>query len=800
MSSMAAQNVQPQPAPRGPRLLIRSWAILFSLIGAALLVGGIRLVTLGGSAYYLLAGVSLLASAVLLWRLRRSGARLYSLLVMATLLWAVWEGGFYGWAYAPRTLFYLVLGLPLLMPSVRRSLGPGLPPPLRRSPLAWSMLVLLGGIGIGIALHAPYPVKPFPASASQGADGEGDWVRYGRTQAGTRYAPFVQINRSNVDHLGVAWSYSTGVKGTSQATPIQVGSVLYSCSGAGVAHALDIDTGKELWQYAPSFDPKRIGRLENCRGVSYFDSQRAGVCGQRILWATNDAHLYAVDAKTGAPCADFGNGGGIDLHEGLGPVEDQEYTEPSPPVIIRGLAVVGGAVLDGVRVNCPPGVIRAFDAVTGELRWAWDPAREDPITARAPGEVFTPGTPNSWSILSADDQMGLIYVPMGGASPDAVGAARSPSAEKFGSSVVALDANTGRVRWSYQTTHHDLWDYDVPAQPVLVDLKSDSGSTVPAVIIPTKRGEVFVLNRQSGVPVTRVEEWPVPVTDVPGEKTAPTQPFSTGMPAFGRDVLQESQMWGITPIDQMLCRIAFRELRYEGHFTPPSLKGTLEYPGYAGGMNWGSVSVDEDNQVMIVNFMNLANIVRLIPQDKMPEGAGSSPFLFPQRGTPYGAALVPFLSALYTPCQQPPFGEIAAVDLRSREVLWRRPLGSTEELGPLGLRSGLPFTMGVINRAGTLVTRGGLVFMGGTMDRRLRAFDIRTGDTVWTAMLPRVGHATPMSYVSPRTGRQYVVMTVPGHNPPPTGGHGEIEPLTGLVPKDSSESGAIIAYALQPAH
>ncbi|NJN50923.1 MAG: PQQ-binding-like beta-propeller repeat protein [Gammaproteobacteria bacterium] len=410
-------------------------------------------------------------------------------------------------------------------------------------------------------------------------------------------------------------------------------------------------------------------------------------------------------------------------------------------------------------------MVRGFDPITGALLWAWDMGREDRMGLPEEGETYTAGTPNVWSLTSADDELGLVYVPTGNATPDYFGGHRSEAMEKYASSVVALDAHTGRVRWHFQTTHHDIWDYDVPSQPTLADVPID-GMIRKAVVVPTKRGELFLLDRATGEPLTEVAELPTPQTDVEEEWTSPTQPFSLGMPSFAREMLTEADMWGITPIDQLTCRLRFKQLRYEGALTPPSTGGTLYYPGVGGGMNWGSTAVDPVNHLLVVNSLRMPFFVKLIPRDEVTQetffGVGGV-----QAGTPYGVLSFPFLSPLFAPCLQPPYGEMAVIDLASQQPLWRRPLGTAAEQGPLGIKSGLPLPMGMFFQGGSMVTAGGLIFMGGVLDSTMRAIDLFDGTQVWSDPLPTSAQATPMSYVSPATGRQYVVITVPdgGGNP-----------------------------------
>ncbi|WP_129640892.1 membrane-bound PQQ-dependent dehydrogenase, glucose/quinate/shikimate family [Peristeroidobacter agariperforans] len=785
--------------PRAPRIFS---AVLF-VIGVVLLLGGGRLVMLGGSCYYLTAGAALVASAVGLWRAKAWGAYLYGVLTLGTVIWAVAEAGFDGWALAPRVLPFLVLGLFLLRPRTRRALLDREPRPLRSSWITWASIASLVAVGVGVALRTPYPTQPFPSMSETSGAPPSDWQHWGGSAAGRRYAAFDQIDPSNVSKLAVAWTYRTAVGGAFKATPLQVGDTLYVCLAGNIITALDSATGAERWRFDPKLNDSKVGFTTTCRGVTYHRSPDSlPACTERILTATTDARLIAVDAATGQRCTDFGTNGQVSLLTGMGEVKPGFYYVTSPPTMASGVAVLGGWVADNVEVQEPSGVIRGFDPISGGMLWAWDIGRTEPVTELKPGETFTRGTPNAWSVFSADDELGLVYIPTGNATPDYYGGHRSPESERFASSVVALDAKTGTLRWSFQTTHHDIWDYDVPSQPVLVDfVPAGQTEKVRALVAPTKRGELFLLDRETGQPLADVEERPVPQTDVPDEWTAKTQPFSVGMPGFNREPLTEAQMWGITPIDQMLCRIQFRRLRYEGPLTPPSLGGSIQFPGFAGGMNWGSVAIDESSNVMIVNALQFANHVKLFPRAAVNKetmlGFGGGR----QLGTPYAAYTAPFLSPLFAPCQQPPYGEIAAVDLRTRSVIWRRPLGSANELGPLGLKFRLSIPMGVPYSGGTVVSKGGLVFMGGTMDRRFRALDLRTGKILWSDVLPNNAQATPMSYVSPRTHKQYVVIAVPATDSPEDSHVAEPEAQQGAdksAPR-AHAGGWLIAYALPEA-
>ena len=779
--------------PRPPRI----FASILLLIGLVLAAGGIRLAMLGGSLYYVIAGVALIASAVMLWRGQRWGAYVYGLLTVGTILWALVESGFDGWALAPRVLPFLVLGLLLLRPKTRRALGMSVARPVLASPISWIAIVGLVAICIAVGMRQPYATLPFTASATKSDIAARDWQHWGGNAAGTRYVPFDQINASNVGKLHVAWTFRTGVGGAFKATPLQIGDTLYVCLARNIISALDADTGAERWRFDPELKDSKVGFTTTCRGVTYFKAPSPPAdCPERILTATTDARLIAVDSKTGKRCTDFGTNGEVTLLAGMGDVKPGFYYVTSPPTLANGVAVLGGWVADNVETQEPSGVVRGFDPISGKLLWAWDLGRPDVLTAPPEGQTYTRGTPNAWSVFSADDALGMVYIPTGNATPDYYGGHRTPESERFASSVVALDAKSGAVRWSFQTTHHDIWDYDVPSQPVLVDLPGDDGSVTPALVAPTKRGELFLLDRRDGKPLASVEEKPVPQTDVPNETTTPTQPFSVGMPSFGNDLVTEAKMWGITPIDQMLCRIQFRKLRYEGPLTPPSLRGSLQYPGFAGGMNWGSVAIDEPDGVMIVNSLRIGNHVKLYPRDQVTDktvlGFGGGY----QRGTPYAAFTTPFLSPLFAPCQQPPYGEIAAIDLKSRQTLWRRPLGTANEMGPLGLKIKLRIPMGIPYSAGTIVTKSGLIFIGGTMDRHMRALNITTGNEVWSDFLPNSAQATPMSYVAPQSGRQFVVVTIPATGREEESHVAESKPTQQEQPKPHDDGGWVIAYAL----
>ena len=763
----------------------RSYAVLLAVVGLALLAGGVVLLTAGGSPYYIVAGLFVAASGILAWKGDRRGAWAYGALLVGTVAWSIWEVGFEPWLLVPRLVAPFVLGLGFLLPPLRTTTA-GVRTSRRGG---WAALAagLVLAMAVGAGLDAAGPGKPADplwrtgaAVAAPGklpspmADVAGtDWPFYGNDRGGTRFSPLTQITRENVGKLEVAWEAETGPAapgptGGLEVTPIMVGDSLYACNGYNVVMAFDAETGRERWRHAMT------GTSESgkpCRGVSYYRVPDAtGLCAERIIAASQAPDLIAVDAATGRPCPDFGDGGRVSLLDGLGEVPFGLYYVSSAPQVVRGKVVVGGGIPDNQLWGSPSGVIRAFDAVTGKLAWAFDVGRPDRTGAPPAGKTYTPSTPNSWAPISADEDLGLVYLPTGNSPPDLYGGQRRPFDDAYNSAVVAIDAATGRERWRFRTMNHDLWDYDVPAQPTLVDLPAEAGPR-KAVIVSTKRGETFVLDRTTGDPIRPVTERPTPQGGiVPGERLAPTQPFSTGMPSFGGAVMREADMWGVTPIDQMVCRIRFRQARYEGTLTPVGTdRKTIIQPGYGGGVNWGSVSVDVDRGIMLAAWMRLPTQAQLLSRAqanergfKVFDGKGPAPGPnAPMEGTPYAALNEPFLSPLGSPCSPPPWGLMSAVDLSSGRVIWSRPFGTARDTGPLGIPTMLPLPMGVPFSGGSITTRGGLVFIAASVEQAIRAYDVSTGEEVWKARLPAGGQATPMTYRSP-SGRQFVVVAAGG--------------------------------------
>lgn len=766
------------------KLVSRVLAVVLLCIGLAVGAGGAWLIALGGSPYYLAGGIAVALSGFWLWRGDPRAGWLYAAFLLVTLIWAVWEVRLDGWQLTARLIGPALFGLFFALPAIRQHIG--------KSGWAAAGLGAAGFLLVfGASMQSPMEVAADRQiarieSAVPGAPGE--WAAWGRDSAGTRFSPLDQITQANVDKLELAWEFDTGHDPMSaaapsplQATPIMVDGKLFLCTQTNVVFALDPETGKQIWKFDPKVDETGGSAVRTCRGVSYFDSTAgkpgapAGFCARRILTATFGAQLIALDSATGKPCPDFGKGGFVDLKEGMGEVLPGYYYSSSAPTIVRDAIVLGGWVMDNQNVDEPSGVIRAFDANTGKLRWAWDAGNPANRSGPPAGQWYTRSTPNSWAPMSADAELGLVYVPTGNPPPDYFGAHRSPASEKYGSSVIALDVVTGEPRWSFQTTHHDLWDYDVASQPTLFDFAGKDGP-IPALAQPTKRGELFVLDRRTGKPLTRVEEKPVPQRGkVPEDRLSQTQPFSTGMPSFAGDPLTERDMWGITPIDQLWCRIRFRQLRYDGPLTPPGKDWSIIYPSIGGGMNWGGVAYDPERRIMLVNTLYYASLVSLVPRakaDKQIADAGKQGVShdaalaeapYAMTGTPYGASVKGFISPLGTLCHSPPYGRIAAIDMTTQKILWQRPVGTVRDSGPLGLKIGLPIRMGMPGFGGALVTKGGLTFFGAQKERAFRAFSSETGEELWSDRMPASGNANPMSYLGPKSRRQFIVVAASGH-------------------------------------
>ncbi len=770
-------------AAAGSRWLLVGLGLLIALIGLGLAGGGGYLVTLGGSGYFLLMGLAMFVSGLLIAKRKPAGAWLYGVALVLTAIWAVWDAGLEYWPLVSRVLTFAVIGLvvALIYPQLARASGvtPGR-----------GAYGLAGLLGVGVVATLAYmfvPTHVVKASSEPAVtpvapgDEQKDWAHWGNTTAGNRFAALDQINKGNIDKLQVAWTFHTGDIPESngsgaedQNTPLQIGDTVYVCTAYGKVFSLDADTGAQRWK----FDPQGSGpNWQRCRGLGYFDSHTSAqpaapaTCAKRLFLPTGDARLIALDAETGAPCDGFGDHGTVDLKTDMGEVKSGYYQQTSTPLVAGNVVIVGGRVADNFSTGEPPGVVRAFDVHSGELVWAWDPGNPNTTKRPPPGETYTRGTPNVWSAMSYDAKLGLVYMPTGNATPDFFAGERTALDDKWSSSIVAIDVKTGQVRWHFQTTHHDLWDFDLPAQPLLYDIPDGKGGLQPALAQVTKQGEIFLLNRETGVPIARVEERPVPQGNVPGERYSPTQPFSVDMPSIGNQQLTESDMWGATPFDQLMCRIQFKGMRHQGVYTPPGLDRALQFPGSLGGMNWGSVSVDPNTHYMFVNDMRLGLANYMIPRDKIAAGAsGIEMGVVPQAGTPFGAMRERFLSAAGIPCQKPPFGTMSAIDLKTHKLVWQVPVGTVEDTGPLGIRMHMPIPIGMPTLGASLATQSGLLFFAGTQDFYLRAFDTGNGNEIWKSRLPVGSQSGPMTYVSPKTGTQYIVLTAGGARQSPDRG------------------------------
>jgi quinoprotein glucose dehydrogenase len=740
---------------------------------------------------------------------------LYALVLIGTAIWALLESGPDFWALAPRSGVLVIFGVWLLLLMSWRLAGE------RKLGVASLVIALVAWAGVLVyaSFNDPQQVNgtlnaAVPASGTGSEIDAADWPAYGRTQEGTRYSPLQQITPENVKNLQVAWTFRTGdMKGpndpveiTNEVTPIKIGDLLYLCSPHQILFALDAKTGTLKWKFDPRLKNDPSFQHVTCRGVSYVDlsasataaasaaapasdaaapadasgaaataasgvavADASGVastaaCARRIYLPVNDGHLYALDALTGQRCTGFGNNGDLDLQHAQPVTTAGMYEPTSPSIITSKVIVVAGAVEDNFSNREPSGVIRGFDVRTGELLWAFDPGAKDPNHIPGPGEHYTWNSPNSWAPAAYDAKLDIVYLPMGVKTPDIWGGDRTPELEQYATGLLALNASTGKLAWFYQSVHHDLWDMDQPSQPTIADITGKDGKTVPVVYAPAKTGNLFVLDRRTGAPVVPAPETPVPQGAAPGDHVAPTQPFSqlTYRPSKN---LTDADMWGATMFDQLVCRVMFHQLRYEGTFTPPSLQGTLVFPGNLGVFEWGGLAVDTDRQIAVANPIGLPFVSRLIPRgpgnplepEPGAKGSGTESGIQPQYGIPYGVTINPFLSPLGLPCKQPAWGYISAIDLKTNEIVWKKRIGTVRDSSPIPL----PFKLGMPMLGGPIVTAGGVVFIGATADNYIRAFDVNNGDQIWETRLPAGGQATPMSYSI--NGRQYVVIAAGGH-------------------------------------
>ncbi|NNH01337.1 glucose/quinate/shikimate family membrane-bound PQQ-dependent dehydrogenase [Acinetobacter sp. ANC 5414] len=766
--------------------------IILAIFALILLIGGIWLAVLGGSIYYIVAGLLLLVTAVLLKKSDSKAFWVYAALMLGTIIWGVWEAGTDFWALAPRFDILGLLGLWLLIPAVSRGISE-----VKTAKIALSGTLI---IAIVVMIYAIFndpqeingeikTAQPKQAQAIPGVAAE-DWPAYGRTQAGVRYSPLNQINSDNVKDLQVAWTFRTGEmktendsgETTNQVTPIKVGNNMFMCTTHQRLIALDPATGKEKWSFDPKLKADNTFQHLTCRGVSYYDAGNAvqfaksleskrsssELCPRKVILPVNDGRLVAINADNGQRCTDFGKNGEVDLQKDMPFPYPGGYIPTSPPVITGTTIIIGGSTTDNYSTEEPSGVIRGYDVNTGELLWVFDTGAEDPNLMPAPGQKFVHNSPNAWAPLAYDEKLDIVYVPTGVGTPDIFGGHRTELDERYANSMLALNASTGKLVWNFQTTHHDLWDMDVPSQPSLADIKDKSGNIVPAIYVLTKTGNAFVLDRRTGEAIVPITEKPVPQTvkrgpQTKGEFYSKTQPFSD-FDLAPKEKLTDKQMWGATMFDQLMCRVYFKSLNYDGIYTPPSENGTLVFPGNLGVFEWGGMSVNQDRQVALMNPIGLPFVSRLIPEDpnrkQTAKGAGTEAGVQPMYGVPYGVEIKAFLSPLGLPCKQPSWGFVAGVDLNTHEVVWKKRIGTIRDSLPKLFQ--LPAVkIGVPGLGGSISTAGNVMFVAGTQDNYIRAYNVTNGDLLWEGRLPAGGQATPMTYEA--NGKQYVVIMAGGH-------------------------------------
>lgn len=792
--------VQIQEGSKRNAILPLTLGIITVILGVVMTLGGTWLINLGGTWYYLLTGLGLIFSGIQLIRRRRSGAYAYFVVLLATAMWTLWESGMDFWGWIPRDGFLVLLGIGIALSMSR--LYPHSKPSLSIGIGSTLGVVFIGALALAFQPHNVYhsgqtlPLSnsekdslPSPDSIQPAA--HADWPAYGRSNAANRYSPLTQITPENVSQLKQSWVFHTGdlpnKRYGAETTPLKIDDRLYMCSASNVLIALNASTGKQLWRYDPKVKTQSIPYTAACRGVAFYTKSNqsntdavaafnpdknmpyqpevshiaasagsSGACKQRIIEGTLDGRLIAVDANTGKPCADFGEQGQVDITKGMGETPPGYVAITSAPTIVDGVVVTGHQVLDGQRRWAPSGVILGYDAITGKLRWAWDMVHPDRQGMPPKGETFARGTPNMWTTASGDEKLGLVYLPLGAPAGQYLSSSRRPAENKYSDSLVALDVTTGKPVWHFQSQKRGVWDYDLGSQASLVDFPTDEGK-VPALVLPTKQGDIYILDRRNGQPLTEIEHRQVPSGGVEPEQRAETQPFSN-YHTLRKNKLSAQDMWGLTPIDQLACRIQFHRANYQGIYTPPSSdRPWIEYPGYNGGSDWGGIAVDPNRGVIVANYNDIPNYDRMVPrpeaqkagwkprgQDDSSNQAGPETTGFPHLDTPYGYTINAGWRMAFTelPCKEPPYGGIRAISLKTGNTLWDRQLGKASQNGPFGLSSHLPIDIGTPNNGGAVITASGLIFVAAATDNLIRAIDLNDGKTLWTAELPAGGQAT----------------------------------------------------------
>jgi len=634
--------------------------------------------------------------------------------------------------------------------------------------LGGSMIWMLGGAdGLDIDGTAQLNHRP-----SRSIDVGNGWSFYGGDSGGNRYSELGGINADNVTELSIAWQYQTGdminrpgamQQSAGEGTPLLVEDSLIFCTPFNEVIALNPGDGSELWRFDPqiSLDQHPANQYV-CRGVAHWrDTGIIGACSSRIFMGTNDGRLIAIDATNGQPCADFGDIGEVSIDPGMELWWPGEFQITSPPVVAGDIVIVGSSIGDNARVEAPVGSVRAYDVRSGAMKWEFDPIPREvsnPASETWQGEQPPrEGHANVWAPISVDHGRGLVFLPTSSPSPDFYGGLR-PGDNRHANSIVALEAGTGELVWSFQTVHHDVWDYDLPAQPGLYSVWKN-GRAHDVVAQVTKTGLVFVLDRETGEPFLPIEERPVPRSGAEGEILSATQPFPVMTPPVVPSTFSADDAFGITWFDKRQCRKQIEASLMEGLFTPPSEQGTLLYPFTGGGANWGSAAFDPTRNLLVVNMNNLAHHVMLFQSEELQHirKVFHDQEVSPQQGAPFGMKRKILQSTFGLPCTPPPWGIIAGIDLASGGIVWRKTLGTTEDLVPgPGIKLGTP------NLGGPIITAGGLIFIAAAMDNYLRAFDVESGAELWKGRLPAGGQATPMSYEW--KGRQYVVIYSGGYS------------------------------------
>lgn len=778
---------------RGWRIVHVVLLLLIALMGAAQLVLGGWIVGLGGTPMYLACGALLLSAAWLGWR--HAGGREWLALLAAALVAVIWsfveiagKGWLPGWTFDLAGRVGIVLAL--LFGAFAASVCLRYPAGAReRRAVGGAAALGLAGVAAYVVIAWERPVGPLaettqPAATGTIADGAEEWRAYAGSNLGRRHSSATQITPANVNRLREAWRHRSGdlppnerVFFSSQNTPLKVGDSLYLCTSSAQVFALDPATGAQRWHFDPQTPPRAMESLFSvaCRAVGHHGAPGAEACSERIFVATADGRLIGLDARNGTPCAGFGRDGVVDLTEGMGMQDPGFASNTSGPAVVGDLLIVGQQVSDNQRRDAPSGVVRAYDARSGALAWAWDAHRPDPQAPLAAGEIYPRGTPNVWTVVSADESLGLVFLGTGNSGADHWGGDRTAEEDRFTSAIVAVELATGATRWSFATVDHDLWDYDIGAQPTVLDIPID-GRMRRAVLLATKTGSLFLFDAATGEPLRPIERRPAPGgTLLAGERLSPTQPQSTfypnlaGRPGPDPERLDARHAFGMTPIDAAWCRIQFHRMAYDGIYTPPTTDGLgmLLFPGTTGGPNWGGVGLDAGRLIAVTVHTRLPNHVEMVPRARVRDvavgdgGARPDQDVAPQAGTPYGTRRPIWLSPLNMPCIAPPWGYLAATDLRSGRLLWSQPIGTGFDSGPLGIPTRLRIPLGTANAGGPLVTASGLTFVAAAQDNYLRAFQTATGRLLWSARLPAGGQATPMAYM--HQGRQYVAIVATGH-------------------------------------